>query len=52
MTPYESERERLAMITDLQLRIRAAKEEGKTSFTAEELMEALLDIAEDIKQHK
>ena len=52
MTEYESERERLAMITDLQLRLLAAKDEGKTNYTTEELLLALLDVAKDIKLHK
>ena len=53
MTEYESERERLATVTDLQLRFMdMAAAEGKNSFTIEELNQALWDYAREIKQHK
>ena len=52
MTEYESERERLAMVTDELILVDQAEKEGKTTFTAEEIKRALLDLAISIKQHK
>ena len=52
MAEYESERERLAMITELLLHIEDAEARGKTSFTADELKTELLAIAREVKQHK
>ena len=52
MTESESDRERLAVIADLLLRYRQKKNEGKETFTYEELTQDLLDYAEDMKQHK
>ena len=47
-----SERERLAMVTELLLRLRSAEQAGKNTFTAAELRDALLDFAREMKQHK
>lgn len=52
MTEYESERERLAAVLDIVLRIREAKAEGIDQYTADEVIEFLYQYAEDIKQHK
>ena len=52
MTEYESERERLAMLMDLQLRLKQLEKEVKTSFTSQELFDAIIEVAQDIKQHK
>ena len=52
MTEYESERERLAMVTDLQLLLAQAEEEGKPQVTAEEIRKALLEFAKSVKPHK
>lgn len=52
MTEYESERERLANTMDIIMRIREAKAEGKDQYSADEIVEFLLDYAADIKQHK
>ena len=52
MTEYESERERLANTMDIIMRIRQAKAEGKDQYSADEMVEFLLDYAADIKKHK
>ena len=52
MTEYESERERLAAIMDIIMRIRAAKAVGIDQYSADEMIEFLYDYAESIKQHK
>lgn len=52
MTEYESERERLANTMDIIMRIREAKAEGKDQYSADEIVEFLLNYAADIKQHK
>ena len=52
MTEYESERERLAAVMDIIMRVRDAKDEGKDQYSADDVIEFLFDYAADIKQHK
>ena len=52
MTEYESERERLANVLDIIMLIREAKAEGKNQYSADEMVEFLLNYAADIKRHK
>ena len=56
MTEYESERERLALITDLRLTLKRIDsenaKEGKREYQMREIIEYLDEFAEGIKQHK
>ena len=50
MSEFESEREQLANILKIILRIRAAKAGGKEHYSADEIIGFLLDYAAEIKQ--
>ena len=52
MTEYESERERLAMITDLRLEFQDLQASGKDSLTVDEVIGMLDKVARRIKTHK
>ena len=52
MTEYESERERVAMITDLRLEFQDLQASGKDSLTVDEVIGMLDKVARRIKTHK
>ena len=51
-TEFESERERLATITDLRLEFKDAREGGKNEFTVAEILDFLDEYAKKTKIHK
>ena len=52
MTEFEAERERLATLMDFATELDHAANEGKTSFTVEELQVFIRQYAEKVKVHK
>lgn len=49
---YESEREQMATVMDIILRVQDAEAEGKTQYTSQEVIEFLYTFVRDTKRHK